>query len=254
VRVRNAAQQLYYDEHNKLLTERIERDKELIFTKRIYHANHKAEKIMGFIQSDLNRLEGNEGIKYRVMKYANFISRIIYDMKWYDPPIHSIRSQIFRTNINDVIQFIATNLFERLSVGSTMFKISTIFDPNIPIIHVNEFVIWEIIEPIVQNSIVHNGTKPVNINIETAYDECNNVSTIRISDDGKGIDESLLQKNEEGIDLIFLENTSTKDKLGKNFGYGCFIAYNMAKRRCGWNLSVRNLPERGCEFMITINH
>ena len=36
-----------------ILTKQITYEKELIFTKRIYHTHHKAEKIMGFIKEDL---------------------------------------------------------------------------------------------------------------------------------------------------------------------------------------------------------
>lgn len=254
VRVKNTAQQLYYEEHNSLMKERVERDKEMMFTKRIYHANHKAEKIMGFIQTDLASMEGNDELKHRVMKYANFISRIIYDMKWYDPPIHSIRNHIYKTDINEVIRFIARNLFQRLSVSSTMFAIHTDLDEQVPILHVNEFVIWEILEPLMQNSLVHNGTQFVNIYIRTRFNPETNCSCICIADDGKGIDAKLLEQNDEGITQIFLENTTTKEGIDKNFGYGCFIAYTMAKRRCGWDIMVKNLPDKGCEFSIIINH
>ena len=50
-------------------------------------------------------------LRNRVSKYSNFISRVIYDMKWYDPPLQTIRNPIFRTDLNEVIQFIVETYF-----------------------------------------------------------------------------------------------------------------------------------------------
>ena len=52
-------------------------------------------------------------IKYRVSRYSVFISRVIYDMKWYDPPVQTIRNAAFRTDLNEVIRFIVENIFNR---------------------------------------------------------------------------------------------------------------------------------------------
>ncbi|MDP3683887.1 MAG: histidine kinase, partial [Ignavibacteria bacterium] len=84
VKERDEAQKLLFDEHEENLKKQINYQKELVFTKRIYHTHHKAEKIMGFIKEDLRQLaSGNiDEVKYRVAKYSNFISRVIYDMKW----------------------------------------------------------------------------------------------------------------------------------------------------------------------------
>ena len=97
LRERNNALEILYSEREKQLTERIEREKEHIFTRRIYHAHHKAEKIMGFIKSDLRAMtrENMDVMKSVIIRYGNFISRIIYDMKSYDPPIHTIRNPIW---------------------------------------------------------------------------------------------------------------------------------------------------------------
>ena len=63
---------------------------------------------MGFINEDLENVDEKniKEIKYRVSKYANFISRVIYDMKWYSPPIQTIRNQTFLTNLNELLKFI----------------------------------------------------------------------------------------------------------------------------------------------------
>ena len=50
-------------------------------------------------------------MKHRVVTYSNFISRIIYDMKWYDQDINTIVNPIFRTDINAVIDFVVKNVF-----------------------------------------------------------------------------------------------------------------------------------------------
>jgi hypothetical protein len=92
-------------------------EKESLFTKRIYHTHHKAEKIMGFIKNDVRTMNSeNLGqLKQRVITYSNFISRIIYDMKWYDQDINTIVNPVFHSNINAIIEFIVQNVFLRIS-------------------------------------------------------------------------------------------------------------------------------------------
>ena len=34
-------------------------------------------------------------------------------MKWYDPPVQTIRNAAFRTDLNEVIRFIVENIFNR---------------------------------------------------------------------------------------------------------------------------------------------
>ena len=53
VKERDDTQKMLFDEHETNLKKQINYEKELIFTKRIYHTHHKAEKIMGFIKEDL---------------------------------------------------------------------------------------------------------------------------------------------------------------------------------------------------------
>ena len=99
VKERDEARKLFYEEQEQHLKDTIEHEKESMFTKRIYHTHHKAEKVMGFIKEDLRSMDINniEETKNKVSKYANFVSRVIYDMKWYDPPIQTIRNQAFRS-------------------------------------------------------------------------------------------------------------------------------------------------------------
>lgn len=254
VRERNEAQKKLYEENEKHIKEQIIYEKESIFTKRIYHTHHKAEKVMGFIKEDLRNLDENnfDEIKHRVAKYSNFISRVIYDMKWYDPPIQTIRSQIFNTDINELIQFLVNHIFLRISSLTDIFEFKLDLDSNLPPVHINEFVIWEIIEPLIQNSIDHANVKRVVISIETNYDSDNKISYVTISDNGKGIAPSLLDYDEKGVMKIFSENVSTKIEENKNTGYGCYIAYHMATKRCGWKLNVNNLPDGGCIYQLVI--
>ncbi len=79
VKERDTAQKMLFEEHEENLKKQINYEKELIFTKRIYHTHHKAEKIMGFIKEDLRMLSDSniDEIKFRVSKYSNFISRVI---------------------------------------------------------------------------------------------------------------------------------------------------------------------------------
>ena len=255
VKERDEAQKLLFDEHETNIKKQITYEKELIFTKRIYHTHHKAEKIMGFIKEDLRILspENINDVKYRVSKYSNFISRVIYDMKWYDPPLQTIRNQIFRTNLNEVIKFIVDNIFLRISTKSNAYEIKLETDPNLPVVPVNEFVVWEIIEPLIQNSIDHGGEGNLIISCKTIFDESKRKSYVIIEDNGKGIAPELLKINSNGIKNVFIENTTTKNTGLQNSGYGCYIAYEITKR-CGWDIDAINLETGGCRFTITINN
>ena len=255
VKERDEAQKLLFVEHEENLKKQINYQKELVFTKRIYHTHHKAEKIMGFIKEDLRQLtaENIDEIKYRVAKYSNFISRVIYDMKWYDPPIQTIRNQLFRTNLNEVINFLVQHIFLRIAKKTIAFSINVALDEKLPTVPVNEFVVWEIIEPLIQNSIDHGGEQNLQITIATNYDEQNKKSLITISDNGKGISSELLKIEEDGRKHLFHENISTKNSDIPTIGYGCYIAYEISKR-CGWNLEVENLADAGCKFSIIIRN
>lgn len=255
VKERDEAQKLLFDEHEANLKKQINYEKELIFTKRIYHTHHKAEKVMGFIKEDLRMLSPDNinDVKYRVSKYSNFISRVIYDMKWYDPPLQAIRNPIFRTNLNEVIEFIVKNIFLRISTKTNAFEIKLEKDPDLPLVSVNEFVVWEIIEPLIQNSIEHGGESNLIIICKTLYNKELKKSYIIIEDNGKGIKAELLEQDQNGIKKIFLENITTKELEMQNSGYGCYIAYEITKR-CGWDIDVINLNNGGCRFTITINN
>lgn len=254
VKERDETQKLLFEEREKYLREQINHQKEALFTKRIYHTHHKAEKIMGFIKEDLQKMttENIGEINHRVTKYANFISRVIYDMKWYDPPLHTFRSPMFKTDLNEVIKFIVNHISLRISKNVDRIGFDLNLDRSMPVVSVNEFVAWEIIEPLIQNSIDHSGGKPVRITLITSYDTAENISSLIVEDNGDGLREDLLEKNESGVKKIFLENISTKTD-GSNAGYGCYLAYEIAKR-CNWQLDAENLEQGGCRFVISITN
>jgi hypothetical protein len=253
VKVRDEAQKQLFEEHEINLKKQINYEKEMIFTKRIYHTHHKAEKVMGFIKEDLRQLAADNinEIKFRVNKYANFISRVIYDMKWYDPPLQTIRNQLFSTDLNEAVKFTVSNIFLRTSSSSNSFKIELDLDEKLPKVSINEFVFWEIIEPIIQNSIDHSGVNNLVISVKTFFDELQKKSFILVTDNGKGISKELLETDKEGIKKLFRENITTKQINVPNAGYGCYIAYEISKR-CGWSIDAENIPEGGCRFTITI--
>jgi hypothetical protein len=253
VKERDEAQKMLFDEHEVNLKKQINYEKELIFTKRIYHTHHKAEKVMGFIKEDLRKLspENINDVKYRVSKYSNFISRVIYDMKWYDPPLQTIRNPMFKTNLNEVIKFIVDNIFLQVSSKSNVYEIKLETDMNLPLVPINEFVVWEIIEPLIQNSIDHGGEGNLIIKCKTIFDQNSKKSYIIIEDNGKGISPELLEAGSDGIKNIFIENITTKNTGLQNSGYGCYIAYEITKR-CGWDIDAINLEAGGCRFTITI--
>ncbi len=254
VKERDDTQKMLFDEHEVNLKKQINYEKELIFTKRIYHTHHKAEKVMGFIKEDLRTLSplNIDEVKYRVSKYSNFISRVIYDMKWFDPPLQTIRNLMFRTNLNEVIEFIVKHIFLRISSKSNSFDIRLDMDKNLPVVPINEFVAWEIIEPLIQNSIDHGGENNIIIDCITKYNESAKKIYLIIQDNGKGISGHLLEKNEKGVKNIFEENVTTKETDLQNSGYGCYIAYEMSKR-CGWEIDAKNIVSGGCQFIITIS-
>jgi len=253
VKERDLAQELLFREREQQIKKDIAHQKEALFTKRIYHAYHKAEKVMGFIKDELRVLTDKniDKFKYIVTRYSSFISRVIYDMKWYEPPVHTIRNQLFNTDINKVIEFLVEYLFKRVYSEHTAYVFELKLDRQLPKVHINEYVIWEILEPLIQNSIDHNKGKNITITIRTEYHESENYSEIAIMDNGEGISPELLNRNEEGIKNIFLEHTSTSANT-KNSGYGCYIAYELSTKRCGCMLDAVNLKSSGCALIIKI--
>ncbi len=250
---RDTVQQKLFVEHQEHLKEQIEHEKETLFTKRIYHTHHKAEKVMGFIKDDLRNLSNKniDETKKKVTKYANFVARAIYDMKWYDPPLQTIRNQMFNTDINGAIRFIIDNIFLRVSSKVENIKFNMNLSDDIPKIKINEFVVWEVLEPLIQNSIDHAGNYNIAITVSTFFESESKETFIIIEDDGKGILPRLLETNDDGIQKLFLENITTKDIVEKSSGYGCYIAHQLSTKRCGWKLTAENL-EKGCRFIIKI--
>jgi light-regulated signal transduction histidine kinase (bacteriophytochrome) len=239
------------------LAEQINYQKEMLFTKRIYHTHHKAEKIVGFIKEDLRNLsiENINIIKNRIGKYASFIARVIYDMKWYDPPIQTIRSPLFQTNVNEGIQFIVNNIFQRVSDNRPRTKFELQLDPLMPEVAINEYVIWEVIEPIIQNSVDHAGVDNKVVTIKTEFNPSLRQSTITIADNGTGIHPDLLESDGSGVKKIFQEQVTSSTLPGKEHsGYGCYIAYELATQRLGWTIDAENLPTGGCKFIFVVPH
>jgi signal transduction histidine kinase len=254
---RNEVQRLLFEEQKQHLAEQINHQKEMLFTKRIYHTHHKAEKIGGFIKEDLRNLtkENNDVIKNRISRYVSFVARVIYDMKWYDPPIQTIRGPMFKTSVNEVIKFIVENIFQRVSDNRPATKFDLQLDPKMPEVAINEYVIWEVLEPIIQNSMDHGGVDSKIITIKTEFNPGLKQSSIMISDNGGGIRSDLLEKNERGIKKIFQEQITSGNLSGKEHsGYGCYIAYELATQRFGWKIDAENLPGGGCRFTFIVQH
>jgi hypothetical protein len=256
LRERNKAQEMLFEQQKTHLAEQIKYQNELMFAKRIYHTHHKAEKIMGFIKEDLRNLTpaNTEEVKYRITKYSNFIARVIYDMKWYAPPVQAIRGPLFQTDLNSVLRFLIDNVFQRVGREGSQCTFDLALDESLPPVHVNEFVVWEAFEPIIQNCIEHSGVARPVISIRTSYDAASEVSVVMIGDNGHGISPALLQADEAGVKMLFRESTSTKSGTNEHSGYGCYIAYEIATQRCGWLVDAENVDGRGSLFTFTIPH
>jgi hypothetical protein len=255
VKERDIALHRLFEKQQAQLKQNIELQKEQLFTRRIYHTYHKAEKVMGYLKKDLRSLNAPELNKEinKISKFASYIQRVIYDMKSFNPPVNTIRNPIFKSDINEIIRFIVTNLFDRPENIGNLDQIITDLDKNLPVVHINEFVIWEILEPLIHNSIDHNSDKKITIKIKTRYDPNTNTSKATISDNGIGIAPAMLEKDEQGVQRLFLENTTIKTRTDSS-GYGCYIAYQICNKRCAWNLEATNNADGGAQFIITINH
>ncbi|MEL6822022.1 MAG: ATP-binding protein, partial [Calditrichota bacterium] len=152
-------------------------------------------------------------------------------------------------DLNEVIQFIVQHIFLR-TAGQHGCKFELDLAESLPAISVNEFVVWEVLEPIMQNSIEHSADKAVTVTISTEYlPELLEIHTY-IKDNGYGFPDELLEKSPSGVKRIFLENISTKTD-SRNSGYGCYLAYEISKR-CGWAIDALNLPEGGSCIKLTI--
>lgn len=254
VKERDYALTLLFREREGQIRQRIIHEKESQFTRRIYHAHHKAEKIMGFINEEIHGLsrENIDEFRMKVNKYARFVSRVIYDMKSVEPPIHIIRGSMFNTDVNAVIDFLVNHIFMRVFERRSSFRFELHPDPELKPININEYVIWQILEPLIQNSIDHNPQSDLVINITTRRHQDGTHGLIIISDNGRGIDTELLKIDPAtGMQELFKENVSTKNNPNES-GYGCYIAYEMAVRRCGWQIRAENRSEGGCQFILTI--
>lgn len=252
VEERDETRELLFRENQKKLKRAIEWEKESLFTKRIYHVHHKAEKVMGFIKEEIRNLNAAniKQFKYITSKYANFVSRVIYDMKWYDAPIHATRNPMFNSNINEILEFIVKHIFNRVYGADSGYRFELDFDKDLPSVSINEYVIWEILEPLIQNSIEHNN-KDIIIHIKTEYDSQKRQGKVTISDNGEGVLPSLLQNDDKGIQKIFKEHATSKSD-NVNAGYGCYIAYEIARRKCGWHITAGNIPDGGAKFTVII--
>jgi hypothetical protein len=247
---RDVAQEELYKKKALKLTKDIENQKENMFVQRIYHAHHKVEKIIGFVKQDLLKWPDDlsTDIKGRINKYINFIGRVIYSMKTINPPISVNINPNFKTNVNEVLIFIVQHIFRRVYKEGQQFKFETQFDDGVPIIHINEFVMWEICEPIINNAIDHNKSGKTIITITTVYIHSKKMISIQIKDNGIGIDKSLLKVGKDGVKIIFNQHSTTKKK-SVNSGNGCYIAYENCKR-CGWQLDADNNSDGA---IVTIN-
>lgn len=248
---RDIAKTELYNQKEKQLTQLIETRKEASFARRIYHAHHKVEKIIGFAKEDLLKMSKDiyPEISVRLNKYMNFIGRVIYGMKTTNPPVKVIRNSMFNTDINALLKFIVNNIFLRVFKESDQFVFNLQIDKKCPLIHINEYVAWEIFEPIINNALDHNKTKKINIIISSKYESKKGVIVIKIIDNGIGIKSEFLEVDKSGVQKIFQENISTKNN-SDNCGYGCYISYENC-RRCGWSIKANN-NKQGSTFTILI--
>jgi len=251
---RDEAQRQLFEKEKEHLAGLITHQKEMLFTKRIYHTHHKAEKIMGFIREDLRIMEAKniEEIRHRVMKYSSFIARVIYDMKWYDPPMQTYRGPLFETDLNETLRFLIHNVFRRVSGDGERVRFQLELCEKLPKVQVNEFVAWEAFEPIIQNSMEHAARSDVVITIRSSFDPARGEIRIAIQDNGMGIGEDLLELDERGVKKVFQESASTKALSNQHSGYGCYIAHEIATQRCGWQLDAANDPAGGAIFTFII--
>jgi hypothetical protein len=255
LRERNDALQALFEEQKRHLADEIHHQKETVFAKRIYHAHHKAEKISGFIKEDLRTMttRNMEEVRHRIGKYASFVARVIYDMKWYDPPIQTVRGPMFSTDINEVLRFIVDHVFRRVADGRDACRFDLDLDDRLPRVAVNEYVLWEIIEPILQNALDHANVSGVVVQVRTTFHATTRRATIVVEDNGRGVRNDLLQADERKVQRLFLEHVSAATPGAKEHsGYGCFIAHEIATQRLGWSLTAENIPGSGARITFVL--
>lgn len=249
---RDLAREKLFKMREEKIKNKVASEKEALFTKRIHHAHHKAEKIMGFIKEEIDNLTKDHiaQFKFKTSKYASFISRVFYNIKWHNSPVNASRGALFRSDINEVLRFLVKHVFQRTTNLNQNYEFKFDLDDDLPKISVNEYVMWESFEPLINNAIDHNRETNITILIKTKYYPEKGYIRVIIRDDGKGIREDLLKDNSDGIKRLFMEHCTEKEECDNN-GYGCYIAYHITKNKCGWDIDAENLAQ-GCQFIITI--
>jgi signal transduction histidine kinase len=105
-------------------------------------------------------------------------------------------------------------------------------------------VLAQILTNMIMNSLIHGFDNKVKGAIKVAISKQDNNLIINYSDDGKGLDEGMLEKH---FDAFF---TTRRSKGGS--GLGTHIMYNLVTQTLGGEIEAYSQPEMGLQYKITI--
>ena len=89
--------------------------------------------------------------------------------------------------MNEVLRFLVANVFQRVSTDLGEVRFAWHLDDRLPPVHVNEFVVWEVFEPIIQNSIITPEWTGWWCRSGRSIDPGARESRVVIADNGRGI-------------------------------------------------------------------
>jgi two-component system sensor histidine kinase HupT/HoxJ len=168
---------------------------------------------------------------------AERVSEIVQNLRRFSTPQESSKTEFdLVTVVRRATSWVLKATTRKLDVSSDLpdsFRITS-----------NEGYIHQILINLLQNAIdaMENQSDKPQLNIALSGDK--NIISIRIHDNGPGIEEQDLVK-------VFDPFFTTKP-VGSGTGLGLYISYGLATEQCQGDLSVRNHPEGGAEFTLTL--
>ncbi len=150
-------------------------------------------------------------------------------------------ARVFEVQINNLIAELITTYRRRLRSGN--IGIETEFQPNLPPIQASPSEVQQVLLNILNNAVdaIGTGTTAGLIQIRTRVQE--NWAVVDITDNGKGIPDSQLER-------IFDPFFTTKP-VGKGTGLGLSICYGIVKK-LGGDISVESQMGLGTTFHVRL--
>ncbi|MEN8222294.1 MAG: ATP-binding protein [Acidobacteriota bacterium] len=200
---------------------------------------HKSEDNLRIARLDYDIFKKNVPFLINDMfEGSNRIKKIVDDLRNY-----ARKDEGFLTDDVD-INMVINNAY-RLVEGQTrrMAKVNLQLDDNLPVFKGNFQKLEQVIVNMILNAAQSMNGQKGKVLIGSSMSEENNSVEIRVSDNGKGIDDDI-------ISSIFDPFFTTKRNKGGT-GLGLSISYGIIKEH-GGEITVSSKPGDGTEFRITI--